>query len=260
MRTQNPSPPEPFYLTFSRKAVLLLLLMITSAIALVALLLQARVSIPVLAFILSDALLGLAAGFSVRWILPRKVLVLRIGSAVTFIIGTLALLGWFTGWVFGIDLFRAGHIRVNWWELGQTLLATGFALLALYAWQRPTRTVASVSTIKTMQKVPHVRRKMQKRPNRPQKPRPASPIISQVIQPSSQEVATQPVKPKRKRLGHSKPKLLLSNQVEHRCPYCLELVEPGDLRGVMECEICHTLHHADCWAIAGACQVPHFTT
>jgi hypothetical protein len=28
---------------------------------------------------------------------------------------------------------------------------------------------------------------------------------------------------------------------------------------VVECEICHTLHHADCWAITGACQVPHFT-
>lgn len=260
MRTQSPSPPEPFYLTFSRKAVLLLLLMITSAIALVALLLQARVSIPVLAFILSDALVGLVAGFSVRRILPRKAPVLRIGSAVTFIVGALALLGWFTGWAFGIDLFRAGHIRVNWWELGQTLLATGFSLLALYAWQRPARTVIPVSTIKAMQKVPRARRKVQKRSNHPQKLQPASPVTSQAIQPSSQEVATQPAKPKRKRIDHSKPKLLLSNQVEHRCPYCLELVEPGDLRGVVECEICHTLHHADCWAITGACQVPHFTS
>ncbi len=228
--------------------------------ALVALLLQVRVSIPVLAFLLTDAILGLVAGFSVRWILPRKALVLRIFSVVAFILGALDLLGWFTGWVFGIDLFPAGHTRVNLWELGQILLATGFALLALYAWQRPVRTVTPVSNTKAMQKVPHARRKPQKRPNRIPKPRPASPIIGQAIQPSSQEVATQPVKPKRKRIDHSKPKLILSSQEEHRCPYCLELIEPGDQRGVVECEVCHTLHHADCWAITGACQVPHFTS
>jgi hypothetical protein len=27
----------------------------------------------------------------------------------------------------------------------------------------------------------------------------------------------------------------------------------------VECQICHTLHHADCWAITGTCQVPHYT-
>ena len=72
-------------------------------------------------------------------------------------------------------------------------------------------------------------------------------------------VAAQPVKPKRGRSNRSRPKVMLSSEEEHRCPYCLELIEPDDPRGVVECEICHTLHHADCWAITGACQVPHFT-
>lgn len=44
---------------------------------------------------------------------------------------------------------------------------------------------------------------------------------------------------------------------EHRCPYCLELVEEGDGRGVVVCPICHTYHHADCWEVTGTCQVPH---
>ncbi len=47
---------------------------------------------------------------------------------------------------------------------------------------------------------------------------------------------------------------------EHRCPYCLEPVSRNDPRGTVECQICHTLHHKDCWDITGNCQVPHLTT
>jgi hypothetical protein len=56
---------------------------------------------------------------------------------------------------------------------------------------------------------------------------------------------------------HTSPVRLLGEE-EHRCPFCLELVEPGDGRGMVECPICHTRHHADCWAVTGACQVPHY--
>jgi hypothetical protein len=50
----------------------------------------------------------------------------------------------------------------------------------------------------------------------------------------------------------------LIGKEEHRCPYCLEEVLPKDPRGVKVCPICHTHHHADCWAVTGTCQVPHF--
>lgn len=50
----------------------------------------------------------------------------------------------------------------------------------------------------------------------------------------------------------------LIGKEEHRCPYCLEIVEPRDPRGVEICPICRTHHHADCWAVTGTCQVPHF--
>jgi hypothetical protein len=259
MSTHKPSPPDLVYLALSRKLVLLVLLMITTAIGIVALLMQTKLSIPWLAFLLSDGVMGLIAGFSVRWILPRKAHVLRIFSAVAFITGGLALLGWFTGWGFGIDLLRAGRTRVDWWEIGQILLATGFALLAQYAWRRPAQTALLVTRTITRKKSPHAWRKPQHRPNRTPALQPASPAISHMVQPSSQEVATQPVKPKRKRTNLAKPRLLLSGHEEHRCPYCLELIDSNDRRGVVECEICHTLHHADCWAITGACQVPHFT-
>ncbi len=47
---------------------------------------------------------------------------------------------------------------------------------------------------------------------------------------------------------------------EHKCPYCFQPVSRNDPRGVVECPICHTLHHKDCWDITGNCQVPHLTT
>jgi len=46
-------------------------------------------------------------------------------------------------------------------------------------------------------------------------------------------------------------------EMEHRCPFCLEVIERNDPRGVRICSICHTHHHADCWAVTGTCQVPH---
>ena len=64
------------------------------------------------------------------------------------------------------------------------------------------------------------------------------------------------VKPKRKR-SRRKPQIQFAIVEEHRCPYCLDSVTRTDPRGVEECEVCHTLHHADCWAITGVCQVPH---
>jgi len=68
------------------------------------------------------------------------------------------------------------------------------------------------------------------------------------------------VRPKKKRLFRRKPKIQFALVEEHRCPYCLDLVTRNDPRGVKECDVCHTLHHADCWAITGICQVPHLNT
>ncbi len=66
-----------------------------------------------------------------------------------------------------------------------------------------------------------------------------------------------PIRSRHNRLFSRKPKLQISSFEEHRCPYCLDEVKRNDPRGVKECGICHSLHHADCWAITGNCQVPH---
>jgi Prokaryotic RING finger family 1 len=55
----------------------------------------------------------------------------------------------------------------------------------------------------------------------------------------------------------SRVQVRLGGVAEHRCPYCLDPISRRDPRGVVECPICHTPHHADCWAVTGMCQVPH---
>ncbi len=57
-----------------------------------------------------------------------------------------------------------------------------------------------------------------------------------------------------------RPDVRLATVEKHRCPYCLEDIKQNDRRGTVECPVCHTLHHKDCWDITGTCQVPHLNT
>ncbi len=73
--------------------------------------------------------------------------------------------------------------------------------------------------------------------------------------------ASRPVRSRRRNTSRlHRPAVRLAIHEEHKCPYCLEPVKRNDPRGVVECQICHTLHHKDCWDITGNCQVPHLTT
>jgi hypothetical protein len=78
--------------------------------------------------------------------------------------------------------------------------------------------------------------------------------------PSIKKVKEPTIRPKKKRASRRKPKIQFALVEEHRCPYCLDAVSRNDPRGVKECDVCHTLHHADCWSITGVCQVPHLNT
>lgn len=80
------------------------------------------------------------------------------------------------------------------------------------------------------------------------------------VRTEAKKVKEPTLRPKKKRLSRRKPKIQFALVEEHRCPYCLDAVTHNDLRGVKECEVCHTLHHADCWSITGVCQVPHLNT
>jgi hypothetical protein len=247
MRNPASLPTEPVYIKMARKFILLILLMVVTALGLVLLLLQMRIPSQLLLQLISSTSMGLIAGLSTRWVLQKKYFFLRIVSLLSFLIAGLELLGWFTGWRVGLGLLKFGFHFVDWYMLGQLLLATGLAFLALYAWAlpapisiRPAPGSASVARA--------ARTALQSKKHLPG-----------ALQPPPTKMAEKSVKSKRKRIIRRKPRLQLSKAVEHRCPYCLELIIPDDPRGTVECKICHTLHHADCWAITGACQVPHYT-
>jgi hypothetical protein len=66
---------------------------------------------------------------------------------------------------------------------------------------------------------------------------------------------------RRSRPAPGAPSVRVIGKAEDRCPYCLEVVEHNDPRGVVVCDVCHTPHHRDCWVEAGErCQVPHLVT
>lgn len=77
------------------------------------------------------------------------------------------------------------------------------------------------------------------------------------VKPSSRQVSFPPARFRMPAKPNAASLVQLVGVEEHRCPYCLELVEPKDPRGIKICPECHTYHHADCWTVTGACQVPH---
>ncbi|MFN2143918.1 MAG: RING finger protein, partial [Anaerolineales bacterium] len=74
-----------------------------------------------------------------------------------------------------------------------------------------------------------------------------------ILDPPREIVKSPPARKKRK----NSLAIHFIGEEEHTCPYCLDKVEKDDPRGVKICPICKTWHHADCWGITGACQIPH---
>ncbi len=250
MSTPDPHPLEPVHIVLVRKLVLLGLLMVVAALGLVLLLRHVQIVSLFFPHILSDAAMGLIAGLSARWVLRTQTVFLRIAAILAFLVGGLELLGWFTGWQIGLGPLKIGLSRVDWYSLGQLFLSSGVSLLALFAWTQPNHQAAVPPPApNSVRRQPRPRAQLEKRRR---KARPAVQNTS-----PSQEEHSPGLNPQVS--APPKPQLQLSDVEEHRCPYCLELIEPDDPRGTVECKICHTLHHADCWAVTGSCQVPHFT-
>ncbi len=251
--------PEPTYIRLARKFILLILIMIVTALGLVVLLRHVQVHSLLLPYIFSDAAMGLIAGLSVRWILRKQTVVLCIAATLASVTCGLELVGWFTGWQFGLSPLKAGS-RADWFDLGQLVFTAGIALLALYARNHPIRKVGTAAPPLQIKRTSRPRIGPKKRSRLTEALKTAEKALSPQAPPAKGDKTKSPAKPKRKRIYHHKPQLHLSAEVEHRCPYCLELIVENDPRGTVECKICHTLHHADCWAITGTCQVPHYTT
>jgi hypothetical protein len=228
--------------------------------------------------------IGLAAGAAPRasfygW----SVWIRFLAMLIVLLLGLVAL-GFFTNWRMGIgplDPWLNGVVDPN--QLTQFGGAFFVATVALWAWGQPaekaervhsnhrhslgrrgsgeipvdkkpaghpeslhthvtrsTNPSPRISSFLRFMKVP--------KPRRQTKPGNGKLILSRTAQPTRSGFG---------RIFRRKPNVQVSLYEEHRCPYCLEVVTHNDPRGVKKCNVCSTMHHADCWEITGTCQVPH---
>jgi len=251
MSTPLPPPAEPLRSSLVRKIFLLTVVICALAIGLSVFTGRIHTASLSLQVILADGVCGLVAGLSARWVFRRQTRALQFAAGVAALLGGQLLMGLLTGGQIGVGPLAVGRRTVDWMGLGQLFLGSGIALLALQAWRRDALPSVPASQ-QTPSQHPAPRRKPVRKRMRSSTahPQPGDLVDSTPETPSR----------KRRRIFRRKVQVQLSNEVEHRCPYCLELVEPDDPRGVVECKVCHTLHHADCWAITSACQVPHYNS
>ncbi len=286
--------PERWHLV--RKVVLLFLLVLALSLGLVILFRLKTTFPPVLFNVFADASLGLIAGLGTRLVLRRPPwLIKAIVSAAFSIIG-LAVLGYLTSWRLGIGPLQGILVRVHWldWanlalqlplqfdksrmdllDLAHIAIAVDTSWIALRAWARgpsmvgqpraaaPRQASHSSAAIVQQPAISSSTRAARVRvPSRASvgaslRPRIKRRTLSRPM--ISRGSVVRPARAGSRRWNplHRKPTVQLAVYEEHRCPYCLQDVSRNDPRGTVECPICHTLHHKDCWDITGTCQVPH---
>lgn len=272
MNPVNSSAPirKPGHLL--RKLFLLALLSAAYALGLVLLFLKTT-WFPLLLFsFFADATLAVVAGFGTRWLLSQRHWFLRFVTATVLSVGGMAILGYFTDWKIGIDVIALSRGYVS--SADMIHLATGITAswAALWAWYRPAP--RGMEFAEAIEPDPYAVVVQPRQLNQPRSwlPQPRMRISAGVNGNSGNGsglsargrlklMTRQPTRPKRIRNPRARrPQVQLALVEEHRCPYCLEPVVRTDPRGIKECDVCHTLHHADCWAITGVCQVPHLNT
>lgn len=233
--------------------------------------------------------IGLASGSAARINFFQSSILMRFLINLIALPLGLFILGVLTNWQIGIgplNPWADGNIPQD--ELMQLAGAFIVSTICLSAWRKP-----SPKIIESVEEVQPVRRS---REPIAQPAIVAAPIVASPAQPrrsSRARARSQPKTPPRlkfmkaqkvrsktrpraeklilsqtkapsrsklRKLFSRKPHLQISLYEEHRCPFCLEDVKANDPRGVKKCEVCNTLHHADCWEITGFCQVPHLNT
>jgi hypothetical protein len=226
----------------------------------------------------SAAGIGLAAGYFTRVLLAGRRPILRLMVGLAGVLAGLLLLGVLTGWRNGIGPLYYDRSTIDWRGLGLILGATGCCVIASLAYRNPLRS-SLLSSEDERSPVSSQQANLSRQATTPlarTARRTATPASKKQVGKSGKRGLVKPKKTVAKKpqktvsVKQKKPvaktiirkrsskKIVIAPVEEHRCPYCLEPVKRNDPRGVVECDICHTLHHADCWAITGTCQVPHF--
>ena len=273
--SNSSTPPSPALQSeLPRKLALLFLLSISTTIGIYFFFRTRPETNLLLRNFFADILLGLVAGFAVRILLKKRNWFIRVIAGTAALITGLLLLGMMTRWQTGIGPLTFWRKSVDWSGLTQIFFGTNCMLLAMLAWRNKTQIAATVisTTSPAGNPTPTGTHPVLPSPKSRRKRKQARPVPEE-IQPAHETIRIGiPEKPVITRKQNAKTEsktvprpsrkntiIRLSSVEKHLCPYCLEPVMPKDPRGIVECETCHTLHNGDCWAIAGACQVPHFT-
>ena len=228
------------------------------------------------------ATLAVVAGFGSRWVLNRRSSFIRFIVAMATYLSGLFLLGFLSEWKYGIGPFAFWPRQVDVEGLAQVGFGLVIFLLVFQAWKRGSPAIAQA--VATPRSIPSPSPKVERKPAVARKPSPAPAksvgrkSILGFLKPAQKPAkktqagraspkkrvkpgrAATPVSRKKSRGWRGRPKVQLAIVEEHRCPFCLEPVSRVDPRGVVECDVCHTLHHKDCWEITGVCQVPHYNS
>lgn len=278
-------PAHPWHLT--RKVLLLLVLVVGLAFGLVVLEERGHPA-PLLLFnILADVSMGVIMGFGSRILFRRHHWTVRALVAAALSIVGLSLLGSLTGFESGIGPLRPGFVSVGWLppaaialrvpvlpaksltdaaDAAHMLIAMSVSWVALRAWsgsrrRRPSAWAPDAGPV-SFAATPGISRVARiaaaaPAPRSTSARKAGSMVRAQRIKRTTAAGGRFKVGGTRRKLFHRRPAVQLATYEEHRCPYCLQDINPDDVRGSVECPICHTLHHKDCWDITGTCQVPH---
>ncbi len=212
---------------------------------------------PLAIVVISPLGTGLLTGLAARVGLPGRRGLAWIVALSSSCLG-LILLGWLSGGAMGLEPRSLPAPRIAWGGLLALAMAGAGAWLSTHAWTRPA-TPEPPPPPSPVALEPAA----QPAPPRPARRRSASPM-SQALNrwrrrwerpPRRVSLPSLTGRIPRRRLRHLGVRV--GRLAEERCPYCLDLVLPGDARGIHRCEVCHTAHHADCWAQTGTCQVLH---
>ena len=242
---------------------------LSSVVLLLMLLLRQTVDILPLRYALVVGI-GLIAGFSARRFLKSNTQILKLFVALSSITLSLAILFTLSGGFLGINLYYQLNEAPDWGSLIQFGLAALCAWLVINAFTTPHEIEdIPVPTPPLGESSPLSKpginlwppkltlltgKKIKKSPKKVSPPHKLS--LTPVPRPEIKKPTG--LKKKRSKKKPNKAKeIKLIGAAEHNCPYCLDPVEHHDPRGVKICSICKTHHHADCWGITGACQIPH---
>ncbi len=178
---------------------------------------------PIIHVIASTAGLGLILGLVSRLVLPQRGIAIRWLVALFGLSLSMIFLGWLSRGSMGMDLIGRSTTDPNWVGLIRFIFAAAVAWLTLRAWTAHSGPMLRFGRTRV----------------------------------GAMQAGANNMTRVRRRGFRKRTRIRMAAQVEHRCPYCLEIVEPRDPRGAVECSTCHAFHHADCWAVTGTCQVPH---